>query len=184
MVIFPAYGTTRPSATTRSLQSTETAHKHTIAELQRTRTSLQAIRATHQSELKKKEKEVNRMLEKWSKLSDVQAKLITTPSGMRCANVNIVEGSEVLAKGQGFLEVALEHAEQARNQLGEENTTLRRLVLSAVNEGQSLLHQARCLASGNEEQVSNWHSIEDKCALIRTARPVLADYALSFVFSK
>ena len=141
------------SAATRSLQTTETAHKHTTAELQRTRTSLQAIRATHQSELKKKEKEVERMVEKWSKISDAQVKLMTIPSGMRCANVDIVEGSEVLGKGKGFLEVALEQAEQARNQLGEDNTCLRRLVLTTVNEVQSILHQTRSLVSENEEEV-------------------------------
>lgn len=93
------------------------------------------------------------MVEKWQKLSDAQVKL--TPSGMRCANAAVVDGSEVLGKGQGFLEVALEQAEQAREQLGVENLHLRKLVLRAVNEIQLVLHKARsCLSEKEIEEVS------------------------------
>lgn len=140
------------SATTRSLQSTESAHKHTTAELQRTRTLLQAIRATHQSELKKKEKEVERMVEKWSKIADVQAKLSATASGMRCANLAVVEGSEMLGKGQGFLELALDEAENARGHLLEENVRLKTLLLDAVNGVQAVIHES--LNSDTDEAVS------------------------------
>ena len=84
-------------------------------------------------------------MEKWQKLADAQAKLSSVPSGMLCANVAVVEGTEVLGKGQGFLEIALEQAEKARAQLGDGNLFLRKLVLKAVNEIQSILHQARSL---------------------------------------
>ena len=47
------------SAATKSLQSSENAHKHTTAELQRTRTTLHALRTTHNTEIKKLEKERN-----------------------------------------------------------------------------------------------------------------------------
>ncbi|KAJ7504192.1 Afadin and alpha-actinin-binding-domain-containing protein [Mycena galericulata] len=133
----------RLTAATRSLQASESAHKHTSAELQRVRTALQAVRATHQSELKKKEKEVERMTERWSKLADLQTKLSTASSGMRCANLKVVDGSEVLGKGPGLAELALEQAEQARQQLSAQNDCLRGLLLGAVNEAQSMLYQAR-----------------------------------------
>jgi hypothetical protein len=144
------------SAANRSLQSSETAHKHTTAELQRTRTALQAIRLTHQSELKKKEKEIERMVDKWSKLADAQVKLGATASGMRLGvNVGIVEGGPemVLGKGQGYLEIALGQAEKERGELHEENARLRRLVVSAVNDVQAVLHLAKSLVYENQEEV-------------------------------
>ncbi|KAF8972768.1 Afadin and alpha-actinin-binding-domain-containing protein [Flammula alnicola] len=136
-------------AALKTLQTSENAHKQTTAELQRTRTLLQGVRATHQAELKKKEKDIERTLEKWQKLADAQSKVSAASSGLRCANVAVVEGTEILGKGQGFLEIALEQAEQARSHLGDENLLLRKLVLRAVNEMQSILHKARCLLPGN-----------------------------------
>ncbi|KAJ7656266.1 Afadin and alpha-actinin-binding-domain-containing protein [Mycena polygramma] len=133
----------RLTASTRSLQACESAHKHTLAELQRARTALQAVRATHQSELKKKEKEVERMTERWGKLADMQAKPSTASSGLRCANLKIVDGAEVFGKGTGLVDLALEQAEEARERLGQENTRLRGLLLGAVNEAQAMLYQAR-----------------------------------------
>jgi hypothetical protein len=94
------------------------------------------------------------MSEKWLKLADMQSKLAATPSGMQCANVGIVDGSEIIGKGQGFLEIALEEAENARCQLGRENLNLKKLVLTAVNAIQSVLHQARRIVSDNGEEVS------------------------------
>ncbi len=55
---------TRSRAATKALQSCENAHKHTTAELQRTRSTLHALRATHQTEIKKIEKEKERMVER------------------------------------------------------------------------------------------------------------------------
>ncbi|KAH7914582.1 Afadin and alpha-actinin-binding-domain-containing protein [Hygrophoropsis aurantiaca] len=144
----------RLATTTRSLQSAETAHKHTTCELQRTRTSLQALRATYQSEIKKKEKDVEKITERWTKLADLQTKLSTSSSGMfiRGANADIVTSSETLGKGRGYLEIALEQAEAARSQLGNETISLRQNVLKAVNGIQSLLYHTRALMSNEEEE--------------------------------
>ncbi|KAJ7251347.1 Afadin and alpha-actinin-binding-domain-containing protein [Mycena rebaudengoi] len=133
----------RYTAATRSLQTSESAHKHTLAELQRARTAFQTVRATHQSELKKKEKEVERVMDKWAKLADMQAKLSAASSGMRCANIAVLDGTEVLGKGPGLAELALEQAEDARQRFAQDNAKLRGLLLAAVNEAQAILHQAR-----------------------------------------
>jgi hypothetical protein len=139
------------SATTRLLQASEAAHKNTLAELQRARTALQAVRATHQTELKKKEKEVERIVERWGKLSDMQAKLSAASSGLKCANLKVVVGTEVIGKGPELTEVALEQAEDARQWLSQENARLRGLLLGAVNEAQSMLYLAR--RSEREDEV-------------------------------
>ncbi|CDO68386.1 hypothetical protein BN946_scf184815.g33 [Trametes cinnabarina] len=135
----------RLSTVTRSLQLTESAHKQTTAELQRTRTTLTALRAAHQTEIKKIEKEKERMVERWCKLSDVQLKIGSLRSGLICANQEVVEASDVQlrGKGQGFLDVALEQAEDARTELMEQNRKLRGLLLSAANELRRVLHAAR-----------------------------------------
>ncbi|KAG6908897.1 hypothetical protein DXG01_002875 [Tephrocybe rancida] len=142
----------RLSTATRALQAGEAAHKQTTAELQRTRTLLQGARATHQTELKKKEKDIERMAEKWSKIADAQVKLMTVPSGLRCANVAVMAGSERMGNRTSFLEVALDEAEKARSQLMEETLLARRLVLTAVNEVQSTLYHVRPPASENSEE--------------------------------
>ena len=108
------------------------------------RTTLQGLRAANVAELKKKDKDTDRIMEKWQKLVDSQAKLSVLPSGMRCANAAVVEGSEILGrKCQGYLEIALEEAEQARASLGVETVHLRKLILSTANELQSILHQVQ-----------------------------------------
>lgn len=133
----------------RTLQAAENAHKQTTAELQRTRTALQAIRTTHQTEIKKLEKEKEKFIEKWSKLADSQLSNSRSGSsvGFRCANAEVVEASEaqLRGKGKGLLETSLEQAEQARNELLDENMRLKSVVVSAANELQRMLHGAQCL---------------------------------------
>jgi|ERR1700678_14003 hypothetical protein len=102
------------------------------------------------------------MTEKWQKLADSQAKLSVVPSGMRCANVAVVEGSEILGmKCKTYLEIALEEAEQARASMGNEILHLRKLLLSTANQLQSILHQAQNLVPGNEslEEVRHFVSV-------------------------
>ena len=142
-----------PSSANRALQSAETAHKHTTAELQRTRASLQAIRLTHQSELKRKEKEIERMVEKWSKVCDTQLKLGSGLAMPVHGNAAIVEGSEWVGKGQGYLEIALEQAEKSRTDLAGDNGLLRRMIVDAVNDVQGVLHLAKSLLSEQQEEV-------------------------------
>lgn len=90
------------------------------------------------------------MLERWSKLADSQLKLgATVPSSIKFANAQVVEASEVQlrGKGKGFLEEALEQAEQARNDLAGENRMLKGLVISAGNELQKIMHSTKGLVS-------------------------------------
>jgi hypothetical protein len=78
---------------------------------------------------------------------------------MRCSNVAVVDGSEILGrKCQGFLDIALEEAEQARASLEVETVHLRKLLLGTVNEVQRILHQAQILLPGNESLEEVRHS--------------------------
>ena len=144
----------------RTLQTTENAHKHTTLELQKTRTALQAIRATHAAEIKKLEKEKERVLDRWSKLADQQLKLGTVPSGLKFANAAVVEASDVQmrGKGKGYLEVAAEQAQEARDALFHENMRLRGLLLSTADQIQMLLHNAKCLATSD--------TVDEVCHLV------------------
>ncbi|CAL1714045.1 unnamed protein product [Somion occarium] len=144
----------RLASANQTLQTTETAHKRTTAELQRTRSSLQALRTTHQAEIKKMEKEKDRMMEKWNKLADNQLKAGSVACGIKFANSQVVEASDVQlrAKGQGFLEVSLEQAEQSRSQLADEVRSLRGIVISTANELQRILHIARNLSSSEVQE--------------------------------
>jgi len=142
------------SAAQRALESSESSHKQTTAELQRTRAALQGIRTTHQQELKKKDKELERMASKWNKLSDAQIKLSTVPSGLKCANVGIVHGSELIPRTPSLLDTALDDAEKAREQLIEEVGRLRRLVVKVVNQIQAVLFHVRGFVTDRKEQVT------------------------------
>ncbi|KAK0188532.1 Afadin and alpha-actinin-binding-domain-containing protein [Armillaria mellea] len=141
-------------ATTKNLQSTEQSHRQTMAELQRSRTALQAVRATHQAELKKKEKEYEKMAEKWNKISDAQMKVMTAPSGFTCSNLRVVNGSsdELIGRGPGVLEVALQEAEKARSQLATLCSVLKTVILNAVNGLQRLIYDMK--SSGSEPDLT------------------------------
>lgn len=95
------------------------------------------------------------MVDKWIKLVDSQAKSSTTSPGMviRGANAEVASGMELLGKGKGYLEVALEHAESSRTELLDETTRLRRLILVSANRLQSMIHEIRNLASIKSEEV-------------------------------
>ena len=136
---------------TLALQNSESAHKRTTAELQRTRTTLQGLRAQHTAEIKKIEKEKERVMERWNKLADSQAKHGSAPSGLTFANAQVVEASEVQlrGKGQGFLEISLEQAERSRHDLADETRHLRGVILSTANELQRIMYTARKLSSSD-----------------------------------
>ena len=106
---------------------------------------MQALRTAHQAEVKRLEKEKERMAERWGKIADAQVKLSAAPAGLRCANADVVDASDVQlrGKGQGFLEVALEQAETARKDLFDQNRRLRGLILSTANELQRVVYDAR-----------------------------------------
>ncbi|KAG2363148.1 Afadin and alpha-actinin-binding-domain-containing protein [Suillus spraguei] len=144
----------RIATASKTLAASESAHKQTSAELQRTRSSLIALRATHSAEIKKKEKEVERLT-------------------FRCGNADVVSGSEILGKGKGYLEIALEQAESTRALLADETLALQRLVVNVANRLQSVLHELRCLASPYDEEV----------VLFPLAHPNAANDKLSTLFS-
>ncbi|KAG1737211.1 Afadin and alpha-actinin-binding-domain-containing protein [Suillus lakei] len=171
----------RLATASKTLAASESAHKQTSAELQRTRSSLIALRATHSTEIKKKEKDVERIIEKWSKLSDMQTKLSTSSSGLtfRCGNADVVNGFETLGKGKGYLEIALEQAESARASLTDETLALQRLVVNVANRLQSVLHELRCLVSPCDEEPA----IITHNALFPLTPPNAANDKLSTLFS-
>ncbi|KAI0036208.1 Afadin and alpha-actinin-binding-domain-containing protein [Vararia minispora EC-137] len=128
----------------RTLAQSEAAHKHTTTELQRTRSAMQSLRATHAAETKKKEKEVERMTERWSKLSDSQLKLGNVRSGitMTCANAQAVEGREV---GKNLVDSVLEDAEEVCRRLKEEHVGVKALVVDIAKAVQKILYKATSL---------------------------------------
>lgn len=99
------------------------------------------------------------MVDKWAKLVDSQAKSSTASLGMviQGANAEVASGMELLGKGKGYLEVALEHAESSRTELLDETTRLRRLILVSANRLQSMMHEIRILALVKSEEASFFH---------------------------
>nr|GAT47372.1 predicted protein [Mycena chlorophos] len=144
----------RLTATTRLLQSSESAHKQTTTELTRARSALQSVRATHQAELKKKEREVEKMAERWNKLADMQAKAGGAASGLKCVNLKAVEARQTssLTPSPTLEENALRQSEEARQRLADDNGRLKRLLLGAVNEAQTMLYQARAPEREKDEE--------------------------------
>ncbi|KAF7308366.1 hypothetical protein HMN09_00685200 [Mycena chlorophos] len=143
----------RLTATTRLLQSSESAHKQTTAELTRARSALQSVRATHQAELKKKEREVEKMAERWTKLADMQAKAGGAASGLKCVNLKAVEARQTSPTPSPTLEEnALRQSEEARQRLADDNGRLKGLLLGAVNEAQTMLYQARAPEREKDEE--------------------------------
>jgi hypothetical protein len=135
------------------LHVAEDTNKHTIAELQRSRSAIQGVRAAHQTEIKKKEKEIERMVERWTKLADMQSRLTTTSAGLRCSNLAVSTGSTIDGKNKSLLETALNDAESSRSQLSDENLYLRKLALSAYNEAQDILHRVKILSMHQDSEV-------------------------------
>ena len=129
----------------RAQTQAEAAHKQTTGDLQRARTALQALRATHVAEIKKREKEVEAMRERWSKLADAQLRAASLPSGMVLSRpaANAAVLSDGGSAGQkGVVEGALEEAEKAGALLREENKELKGLVVDAANAVRKILHKA------------------------------------------
>jgi len=127
----------------RELQTKEDERKQTATDLKRTLSSMQTLKATHQAELKKREKEYERMADKVSRIADAQAKLTTGRSGLAFANGAVSDGLTFIGKGKGVVEAALEQAEDARKLLAGENVELKGLLVGAVNEAQSMLYDTQ-----------------------------------------
>ena len=116
-----------------------------MADLQRARSSLQALRATHVAELKKRDREIEAMRERWSKLADSQLKIGNLPSGMSIHPANALalgEDARVTLPGKTLEQTALEEAEKACALLKDENGELRGLIVDTVNAVRKILHKA------------------------------------------
>lgn len=103
---------------------------------------------------------MERVLERWQKLVDVQAKVALTPTGMLCSNALVAEGNmgaSVKEKGKGkakvgddkdgLLEKALAQSEESRRHLADDNMCLRMMFVKAVNEIYAVAHEVRGMTS-------------------------------------
>lgn len=132
----------------KSLQSCEASHKTTTQELQRLKSTLQTVRQTHAAEQKRREKDSERIVDRWTKLSDSQLKIGSASSGISFQSTlanNIVSSKddEIIGKGDSMLDHALEEAELARNELVEEIGGLKGIILASANELARTVHTAR-----------------------------------------
>lgn len=127
------------SAAEKASQASEKRYKSQAAENQRLRTTLQAVRTGAQTEIKKFEKEKDKLAERLVKTAD------SRPSAQfKCSNMGALGASESnLGGGRGYLDIALEDAENRRSRLSVENDELRKLVLECTNGVQGVLHCAR-----------------------------------------
>ena len=109
------------------------------------------------AEIKRKEKEIEKMLDRWQKISDTQTKLGSSSSGVKfnstLANpTSSLRDDATARRGPDLLEDALEAAELSRKELSEEITSLKNVVLSTANELSRILRACRIRATGVEEE--------------------------------
>ncbi|KAG9019721.1 hypothetical protein FRB90_010991 [Tulasnella sp. 427] len=128
------------NAASKAQATAESLAKQTSSQLQKARSDLQYARTTAQFEIKRKEKEVEKVLDKWSKISNEQGKLGSVGTGMICANLAVLEGGKA-PLGDSLSEKAMADLETSRARLVEENDAFRDVVLSAARGLQSLLHE-------------------------------------------
>ncbi|KAH9963075.1 hypothetical protein BGW80DRAFT_1352401 [Lactifluus volemus] len=105
-------------------QQAKGAHKQTMADLQRARSSLQALRATHVAELKNRDKDIEAIRECWSKLADLQLKIAKFPSGISTQPAN-----------------ALALGDEDGKAAPDENVEPRALVVDTANTVNKILHK-------------------------------------------
>ncbi|KZT56823.1 hypothetical protein CALCODRAFT_555749 [Calocera cornea HHB12733] len=126
----------RMSALAKTLSLEHTSHKQTTTQLQRAQSSLQTARAHAQAELRKREKEAERMGERLARVASEQARLGALGSGLRLQGV--LSASTVSLPTDALLETQLRETEDSRARLVEENDALRSALLTAANALQSL----------------------------------------------
>ena len=118
-------------------ENTEKRFKTLTQENQRLRTTLQSVRLGAQNEVKRFEKEKDKLLERLSKIAD--SKQLTAQ--FACSNFNVSATESRFEKGH--IEIALEDAENARVNLAEDNDVLKKLVVDCANGTQGLLHRVK-----------------------------------------
>ena len=124
------------SAAEKMAENTEKKFKALTQENQRLRTTLQSVRLGAQNEVKRFEKEKDKLLERLSKIADSKPTAQFT-----CSNLNVSTTESKFEKG--YLDIALEDAENARVNLAEENDILKKLVVDCANGAQGLLHRIK-----------------------------------------
>ncbi|KAG8930073.1 hypothetical protein FRC02_004644 [Tulasnella sp. 418] len=127
------------AAALKSLSASEQAHKQALANLSKAQTALQYGRSTAQNEIKRKEKEIERIMEKCTKICNEQARLGSIGAGLACANLAIVDGLKPPAEDT-LVEEALSDLEADKTRLLNENDALRDVLLSCARSLQSLQH--------------------------------------------
>lgn len=127
----------RSRAAEKVAENTEKKFKALTQENQRLRTTLQSVRLGAQNEVKRFEKEKDKLLERLSKIAD--SRQITAQ--LSCSNLNVSATESRFEKG--YLDIALEDAEHARVNLAEENDVLKKLVVDCANGAQRLLHRIK-----------------------------------------
>lgn len=140
--------------------------KTSNAELQKTRSSMQSLRQTHNAELKRRERETEKILDRWQKISDTQTKVNTTSTGLRFKTTfahpsTSSRDSETSGKRLSIVEDALDEAETARRALIEENMCLKNIVLSAANELARLVHVTRARTENVEQTEVPRYTLSD-----------------------
>ena len=124
------------SAAEKVAENTEKKFKVLNQENQRLRTTLQSVRLGAQNEVKRFEKEKDKLLERLSKIADSRP-----TAQFACSNLNVSTTEGKFEKG--FLDIALEDAENARVNLAEENDILKKLVVDCANGAQGLMHRIK-----------------------------------------
>lgn len=119
----------RMNGAQKALLECEKKLQHSNAELTRTRSSLHSVRAAYGVEVKRKEKEVERIMERWQKMSG---------GSMRISG-NGASGVEPAVKVQdeeaaSLEEVALQEAENDRKRLLEEREQTQEVIIWLARE--------------------------------------------------
>ncbi|KAG8836352.1 hypothetical protein FRC17_005638 [Serendipita sp. 399] len=124
----------------KKLLSEEEAHKKSKEDYQKLKMAMQYLRTTTSNDIKRKEKELEKMTERWSKISNEQVKLGTIGVGMVCAN--LLPEQAIQESKNDFWETALAEFEQARLRLLKENDAFRDVIVGCVNALVMLHHSA------------------------------------------
>jgi len=80
-------GKAKVESAQRRLTAEEEAHRKTRDDLQRLKMAMQYLRTTTTGDIKRKEKEIEKMTERWGKLANEQVRLGAIGSGLACANL-------------------------------------------------------------------------------------------------
>lgn len=150
-------------------EKTEKKFKALTQENQRLRTTLQSVRLGAQNEVKRFEKEKDKLLERLSKIADSKQ----TTAQFVCSNLDVSGTQSRFEKG--YLEIALEDAENSRVNLAEENDVLKKLVVDCANGAQGLVHRIKYRGDERhmvDEVRNTYHfqvAFEDETDVIATA---------------